>query len=366
MIRPRDRRRRDWPAGLREPRPGYFTWRHPDGKEMAIGRVSLAQAKDEARAANEYVQAQRPSLLERLTGASNTVAQLLERMPVPDNKNTAKSVRSLDKKILEALGPIPCHALTVKHCADLIEGEIEAGRERTSQALRSRLDAVCKRGQQIGWLEFNPAEPTQTREVKTRRERLSLEQFNAILEKAPQVNEWLHGAMLLALLTGQDRSTLSQLERTGIGTEFLTVTRGKTNVTIEIPLRLRLEAVGMTVSDALTACRSNVVSKYRFVIHHGKGYGNAPLGSSIHPDRMSHAFAEARELAGIAGDNPPTWHEIRSLSKRLYKDQGGVDTKALLGHKTERMSDMYADPRGSAPIRVAYSPQVTHTPKVTS
>jgi hypothetical protein len=366
MIRPRDRRRRDWPTGLREPRPGYFTWRGPDGKEMAIGRVPLAHAKEEARVANEYLQAKKPSLLERLTGAANTVAELLERMPVAEKANTLKSQRSLDKKIKAKLGALPCHALTVKHCADLIEGEIEAGRLRTSQALRSRLDAVCKRGQQLGWLEFNPAEPTQTVEVVTMRERLSLEVFRAILEQAPNVNEWLRGAMLLALLTGQDRATLAALERTAIGAEFLTVNRGKTGVTIEIPLRLRLEAVGMTVSDALAACRSNVVSKYRYVIHHAREFGNAPLGSSIHPDTMSHAFAQARELAGIAGDNPPTWHEIRSLSKRLYLEQGDVDTKALLGHKTERMSEMYADPRGSAPIRVKYSPQDTHSPKVTN
>jgi hypothetical protein len=357
MIRPRDRRRRDWPTGLREPRPGYYTWRHPNGKEMAIGRVSLEQAKQEARTANEFVSSQKPSLLERLTGAANTVADLLEKMPTSDNPNTAKSARSLDKKIKAKLGPLPCHALTVAHCAELLEGELAAGRERTAQALRSRLDQVCKRGLQLGWLEFNPAEPTQTREVKTKRARLTLETFRAILEKAPQVNEWLEGAMLLALLTGADRSTLASLERSSIGPEFLTLHRGKTGVRIEIPLRLRLEVVGMTVADAIAACRSNVVSKYRYVIHHAREFGNAPLGSSIHPDTMSHSFAAARELAGIEGDNPPTWHEIRSLSKRLYKEQGDVDTKALLGHKTERMSDLYADSRGAEPIRVAYTPK---------
>lgn len=365
MIRPRDRRRRDWPQGLREPRPGYYTWRHPDGKDMAIGRVSLEHAKQEARAANDFVASQKPSLLERLTGAANTVSELLEQMPVSSNKNTAKSSRSLDKKIRAKLGALPCHALTVRHCAELIEGEMKLGRDRTAQALRSRLDSVCKRGQQLGWLEFNPAEPTQTREVKTRRERLTLKQFRAILEKAPEVNEWLGGAMLLALLTGADRSTLASLERTAIGTEFLTLHRGKTRVTIEIPLRLRLEALGMTVADALAACRSNVVSKYRYVIHHARQFGNAPLGSSVHPDNLSHSFAAARDLAGIAGDHPPTWHEIRSLAKRLYLEQGDVDTKALLGHKTEKMSDLYADPRGSAPVRVAYSPQDSGNPKRT-
>ena len=43
---------------------------------------------------------------------------------------------------------------------------------------------------------------------------------------------------------------------------------------------------------------------------------------------------------------PPTLHELRSLSKRLYKAQGGVNTVDLLGHKTEAMSNLYADARG--------------------
>jgi enterobacteria phage integrase len=350
-ARPRDRRRKDWPEGLREPRPGYFTWRGPNG-DMAIGRVTLNQAKQEAIAANEYVRAQKPTLLERLTGAGNTGAQLLEKMPPAVATNTAKSWRSLDKKIAAALGAKPVNQWTVKDCADLIEAEIEAGRMRQSQALRSRLDAVCKRGLQLGWMEFNPAEPTQTVEVKTKRARLTLEQFHAIHARAAEVNEWLAGAMVLALVSGQDRDTLSRLERQAVGPEFLTITRAKTRAVIEIPLALRLDALGLTLADALAACRSNVVSKYRYVIHHALEHGNAPLGSRIHPDTFSHSFASARELAGVGGAFPPTWHEIRSLAKRLYLEQGGVDTKALLGHRTERMSDLYADPRGSAPIRV--------------
>jgi hypothetical protein len=369
MIRPRDRRRRDWPTGLREPRPGYFTWRHPDGKEMAIGRVSLERAKQEARAANEYVMAQKPSLLERMSGAANTVAQLLERMPKAAKDNTARSRKSLDKKIREAFGSLPCHALTVKHCADLIEAEIEAGKDRSSQALRSRLVAVCKRGMQLGWLEFNPAEPTQTLEVKAKRSRLTLEQFQAILEKAPEVNEWLRGAMLLALVCGQDRSTLSSLRRSAIGAEYLTVKRGKTGVLIEIPLALRLEAVGLSLLDALNECRSSVRSiKFDYVIHHAREFGNAPLGSKIHPDTMSHSFAEARDLAGVkpdAGRTPQTWHEIRSLCKRLYLKQGNVDTVALLGHMDKKTAELYANPRGSEAIRVSLSAAPVDNVKVT-
>jgi hypothetical protein len=361
-ARPRDRRRRDWPVGLREPRPGYFTWRNPaSGQDMPIGRVPLAQAKREASAALDYVLAQKPTLVERLTGAGNSVADLLDKMPEAANQNTAKSWRSLDKKIRAGMGSVLCTGLTVKHCADLIEAEAEAGRARTAEALRARLLAVCKRGMALGWLESNPAEPTEAPDVEVQRGRLTLEQFKAILAKAPEVNEWLRGAMLLALVSGQDRATLSGMRRADVGPEVLTVRRGKTGVWIEVPLALRLDAIGMTLREALDACRSGVRAlREDWVLHHAREYGNAPLGSRIHVNLLSRAFTEARTLAGIPDTGPdgkgaPTFHEIRSLAKRLYTAQGGVDSKALLGHLTERMSDTYANPRGAEPIRVKLS-----------
>jgi len=355
-ARPRDRRRKDWPAGLREPRPSYFTWRNPvSGKDMPIGRVTLEHAKREAREANEYLLAQKPTLLEQLTGAGNTVSQLLEQMPVPANKNTAKFWRSLDKKITAAIGNLPCNSVTVKHCADLLTLETDAGNARTAQALRSRLVAVFSKGMTKGWMDGNPAEPTQAEPVKVRRSRLTLEQFKAVLARAPEVNEWLRGAMLLALVSGQDRATVTGMRRSDIGVEFLAVLRGKTKVRIEIPLTLRLETIGMTLAEAIAACRSSVRSLSAdrdYIVHHAREFGNAPLGSRIHPDSLSHSFATARALAGLDAAFPPTFHEIRSLAKRLYLEQGNVDTKALLGHLTEKMSELYADPRGSEAIRV--------------
>jgi hypothetical protein len=361
MNRPRDRRRRDWPAGLREPRPGYFTWRHPDGSEMAIGRVPLAAAKQEAIAANEFVMGQKPSLVERLTGAANTVDMLLDKMPAAANSNTAKSQRSLDKKIRADLGALPCYSLTVKHCADLLETEVEAGHLRTAQALRSRLVAVCGRGMQLGWMDANPAEPTAAAAVEVQRGRLTLDTFRAIHAKADEVKDWLPGAMILALVSGQDRSTIAGMRRPAIGPEFLKVTRGKTGVEIEIPLTLRLDVMGLTLADALKACESGIRSLKAgrdYLVHHRREFGNAPLGGKVHPDNISEAFTEARRLAGIPdaladGRLAPTFHEIRSLAKRLYKAQGGVDSKALLGHLTEEMSDLYGNPRGAEPIRVA-------------
>ncbi|MGE0674836.1 MAG: hypothetical protein AB7O64_17460 [Methylibium sp.] len=342
-------KRRDWPRGLRERRPGYFSWVHPDGRELPIGRVPLAVAKNEALAANQHVAAQQPGLVDRLSGSANTIAALLERMPVPEVKNTAKTMRSLDKIIKAALGAKLCAGLTVADCAELVEGLADEGKARTAEAVRSRLIAVCHRGMALGWMESDVASITERPKVVVKRGRLTLETFQAIYAEAAGVAEWLPHAMQLALVTGADRVTLARLKRSAAADGFLTLTRPKTGVTVEIPLALRLECVGWTLAD-LVKHRTGVVSAY--LVHHVNPWGNAPAGSRVHEDTISRAFTEARKRAKQPDEGAPTFHEIRSLCKRLYTAQGNVDTKALLGHKTERMSDLYADPRGAEPIRV--------------
>lgn len=48
---------------------------------------------------------------------------------------------------------------------------------------------------------------------------------------------------------------------------------------------------------------------------------------------------------------PPAFHEIRSLSARLYSEQG-TDAQALLGHKSPDMTAIYRDVRGAEWIEV--------------
>jgi hypothetical protein len=84
--------------------------------------------------------------------------------------------------------------------------------------------------------------------------------------------------------------------------------------------------------------------------------GRAKPGTPVNPQRLSKVFKEARDLAGLTWpefdedgrkQTPPSFHEIRSLAKRLYTDQGNVDTKALLGHRDDRTAAMYSDSRGA-------------------
>ncbi|MBY4718553.1 tyrosine-type recombinase/integrase [Ralstonia mannitolilytica] len=201
-------------------------------------------------------------------------------------------------------------------------------------------------------MTFNPAEVTENPKVKVRRSRLTMEAFNAILAKAPEVQPWLANAMLLALVSGQDRSTVARWMRANIEGDVAIVRRTKTEVRIAIPLDLRMDVMGMSLREVIAKCKATgVVSQY--LIHHVRNGAKVKRGDPVSIGAVSVAFANARRLAGIPDAGAPTFHEIRSLSKRTYQEQGNVDTKALLGHLTDEAANLYADPRGIAPIKVS-------------
>ena len=343
----RMRTRASWPRGLYAPRPGYFVWRHPDGRTLPLGRVPLSHAIHEALAANAHIAATAPTLVDRLSGAVNTIAQVVEKMPATGAANTIKTRKFLDGAITAKLGKVPCYGLTVAMCAELIESRSKTA--RAAEAIRTRLVHICRRAQQLGWMDSNPAEITASPKVTVKRGRLTLDSFRAIYEAAPGVSAWLQRAMRYGLVLGADRLTISGLTRSNVGDELLTYRRQKTGAWIAVPLALRMDAVGWSLAD-LVAERTGVLSPY--LLHHLTGQGQAAVGDPVHIDTISQAFTDARMLAGIADEGAPTFHELRSLCKRSYEAQGGVDTRGLLGHAGERVSDLYADPRGVEPVRV--------------
>jgi enterobacteria phage integrase len=359
----RNRKRRDWPRGLYETRPGYFVYREPgaDGKQHTIGQVEEDDAIHQALLANEHFRKGRVSLLDKITGAAHTVADLLKEIPAAAKINTVRTNRMLDKRIVAKIGTVVCGKLETTHCAEVVEAEVKAGKGRTAQAIRSRLMTMCQRGCELGWMNDNPAERTKRPEVEVQRGRLSLEMFLKIYDVAPQIDEWLQDAMMLALVTGQDRSTVLGMKRQQVqaidGVKALVVQRSKTEDTndpVAIPLALHLAAVDVTLADLVK--RLTTLRSPHFV-HRHIAKANAPVGSAIPLATLTRSFLEARKLSGIPdvlpdGKGAPTFHEIRSLSKRLYDKQGGVDTKALLGHASETASALYAKTRGSEVVLV--------------
>lgn len=345
----RNHARRDWPRGLYESKPSYYVWRSKSGKTMALGKVTLTEAKDEARAANAFEAEKKPTLVERMEGRSESMTTLLGKMKASKTDNTAKTRKSLDKIIREGLGDIACGSLTVAQCAKLIEDIADSGKARSAEAVRARLVTVCRRGMRLGWMTSNPAEVTESPDVEVKRGRLTMDTFRAIYAKAPDIAPWLQRAMMIGLVLGADRITIAGLQRSNVVEDTLTYQRQKTKRWIVVPLALRMNAVGVSLRD-LVEERGKVLSPY--LLHHTRAQGQAKIGAPIHPDTISQAFTDARMLAEIPDAKAPTFHELRSLCKREYERQSGVDTKALLGHAGERVSELYADARGVEPVRV--------------
>ena len=334
---------------LYEPRPGYYVFRCPDGRVLPIGRVSLAHAKAEAIAANNHLASIAPTLVEKLTGAAKTVADVLPKMAPPQAANTARAWKSLDKQIVAALGTTPCGRLTVAQCAEFLDAVRESGKHRSAGALRTRLVAICKRAQQLGWMDSNPADVTDAPRVKVKRGRLTLGTWQAIYAKAPEVAPWLPRAMRLALVLGVDVMTLAGLTRAMVVDDVLTFKRQKNGAMIAVPTAIRLDVLGLSLADIL-AERTGVLSPW--LVHHVAPQGRAKAGDRVNQQTISKSFSAARDLAGLGGPHAPSIHECRSLCKRLYEAQGGVDTLALLGHAGEKMGALYADARGAEPVRV--------------
>ncbi|WP_166741920.1 phage integrase central domain-containing protein [Burkholderia cepacia] len=351
-ARPRIRIRANWPEHLHEPRPGYFTWYDPRTKKTHIlGRMPLAQAIYEATEANMSIAEGKKTLAERVESDSPTFSELLKKMPVSEKHNTAKSRKMADGRLEAKIGKVKCRELTTKHFADIIESILAEEKHALAKVVRARAMAVCRRGVSLGWMDSNPAAVTEGVKFKTQRSRLTLESFQKILAQAPTVSSWLENAMLLALVSGQDRSTCARWERSWVKHAYARVTRQKTGVVVEIPTALHLDAIGMTLADVIARCKkTGVISQY--LIHYATRKNGTVPGAPVGLGVISAAFARARKKAKIPDENAPSFHEIRSLSKRLYDKQGNVDTKALLGHMSDTSAETYADARGIEPIRV--------------
>ena len=112
------------------------------------------------------------------------------------------------------------------------------------------------------------------------------------------------------------------------------------------------KAIGWSLEDVVKRCRDYAVSPY--LVHYFRSTSQAQRGAQVTSSTLTTNFSCARDKAEIDwGDGTPaTFHEQRSLSERLYKAQG-IETKSLLGHKSQKQTDRYHDDRGKDWITVA-------------
>lgn len=332
-------------------RDGYYSWRHPEtGVEYGLGRDRQAAIK-EAVQANAHLASKRVSLVERITGAANTWAEWCDEFErlLGERESKPNTIRTRRSQLTRLRGCFPADKaagrIETRDCAQVIDALKGAGKHRTAQAFRTFLIDCFDRMIAKGWRKDNPARVLDEVRVKVRRARLPLEVFQRLYETT-QIR-WLKNAMALLLVSGQDREDCAFAEFTDIRDGCWWNERGKTGARIALPLEIRLDAFGMSLDEVVRQCRSTgIVSRH--LIHQTERAKGARLGKRMHVDKITRVFKSELAKLGLdwGGKTPPTIHEIRSLSARLYKAEGRVNPQELLGHRDPRTTLIYTDGRG--------------------
>ncbi|EEV1759722.1 tyrosine-type recombinase/integrase [Escherichia coli] len=359
-----------YPLYSRKVNKVYWRYKHPvTGKFHALG-TNEAEAIAIATEANTRLAEQRTrqilAISDRIAtskGKAITTSTWLDRyQAIQDDRlksgdirlNTYKQKAKPVSLLRERAGMKLISAVDVRDIAQLLEEYISAGQPRMAQVVRSVLIDVFKEAQHYGEVPpgYNPALATKQPRRKITRQRLSLEEWQKIFDIADASHRYMGNAMLLALVTGQRLGDISKMKFSDIWDDHLHVEQEKTGSKIAIPLSLRLNVINWSLRDVVARCRDYAVSP--FLIHFFRATSQAERGAQVKANTLTMNFSKARDLAEIdwGTGTPATFHEQRSLSERLYKEQG-IDTRKLLGHKTQQQTDRYHDDRGKGWSKVA-------------
>ncbi|EJR8108658.1 phage integrase Arm DNA-binding domain-containing protein [Escherichia coli] len=352
-----------YPLYSRKVNKVYWRYKHPvTGKFHSLG-TNEAEAIAIATEANTRLAEQRTrqilAISDRIAtskGKAITTSTWLDRyQAIRDDRlksgdiklNTYKQKAKPVSLLRERAGMKLISSVDVRDIAQLLDEYITAGQPRMAQVVRSVLIDVFKEAQHYGEVPpgYNPALATKQPRRKITRQRLSLEEWQKIFDIADASHRYMGNAMLLALVTGQRLGDISRMKFSDIWDDHLHVIQEKTGSKIAIPLSLRLNAINWSLRDVVARCRDYAVSPY--LVHFFRTTSQAERGAQVKANTLTMNFSKARDLAKIdwGTGTPATFHEQRSLSERLYKEQG-IDTRKLLGHKTQQQTDRYHDDRG--------------------
>lgn len=347
--RRRSEKRRGFPPNLYET-GGYYSWRHPKtGEHLGLGR-DRARAFREAIEANHHIGAVALSLVQRITAKpANTWGEwipkyreiIAKRKLAPNTRKQYKWLIARAEKTFPA--DTVADAISTQMCADAIDALAET-KARAAQAFRSFLKDSFRCMVAKGWRKDNPIDVTDFVTVEVRRARLTFDVLQRIYSNAPPM---LKNAIALALVTGQAREECCAAQFRDVRDGDLWVERTKTGARIRFPLSLRLDKFGMSLEDVVRQCRTTGVLSAH-LLHRIERAKGARLGTPVHVDILTRQFSAAVDALGLdwGGKQAPTFHEIRSLAGRMYREQGNVNPQELFGHRDPRTTAIYTDGRG--------------------
>lgn len=265
-----------------------------------------------------------------------TYRQLIDARPISD-KTKANRHGAL-AHVLDYLGERSVSAVRPHEVAGMVQA-IAATHPQTAKRVLHEVADLFNECMNYGWIDRNPAAGVKAPPCRVQRKRLTLGHWQDIKAHAEErMPPWVAHMMVLALVTGQRRSDLVKMKFDDVWDGHLHVEQAKTGTRLALPLTLRLDAIDCTLEQAIESCKTTEVQS-QYMLHKSNGQRLADAS-------LSARFEECRKAVLPSSDGiPASLHECRSLSERLYRAQG-VDTRVLLGHKHQSMTDTYNDDRG--------------------
>ena len=274
---------------------------------------------------------------------ADTYGEIVASRPL--QAKTLANRRAYIRRIVEALGDRRIGAI-LPHEIGAVIGDIAKAHPVAAKRTLTELRDMLNEAMLNGWIERNPASAVRPPRVRVARRRLALEEFRQIHTwSVAHQPPWCARLFVLAVVTGQRRGDLLAMRFADVWDGHLHVVQQKTGARLALPCALRLAALGVSIGEAVDACRqygrAGPVDAAALLIRKS-------TGQALSAPSASWRFEAAREGAlGLhQGDGAPaSLHELRSLSEREYRAQG-VDTQTLLGHTRQEMTDLYNNGRG--------------------
>ncbi|CNI68207.1 integrase [Yersinia frederiksenii] len=354
-ARKRTYKNRDLPPNLYVRNDGYYSYRHPETKkEFGLGR-------DKRNAINQAIEAN----IQFMDG--NISSRLVDRINNNNSITVAEWIKiytiSLNKKGLKEKTMIACNRrlsvindifsnrlivdIKTKDIATLLNDYTNNDKAASARLMRSFLADFFREAIAEGYINLNPVDATKNPKVEVKRSRLSLENFLKIKQAAKNMPSWVVDSMDLAIVTGQRAGDIRKMKWEDIKEDKLFIEQEKTGMKLMIPLDVRIDTLSLSLRDIISRCGNRAIK--------GETIISSEKGETFADKTISSRFTKARALADITweGIDPPSFHEIRSLSARLYeKEKGKEFSQKILGHKSSQTTDTYRDVRSSEWIEV--------------
>ncbi|EKT66889.1 phage integrase Arm DNA-binding domain-containing protein [Providencia alcalifaciens] len=343
----------------------YWQYKHPlTGTFHSLG-TDAEEAVQVASQANTIIAEQQTkqilSINDRLSGIKNkklgiSVTNWIDKyLEVQKDRLNAQELKfnSYKQKIKplnlfrQHCGTLSLKDITALEISRIIDEVKMLGHYRMAQVVRMVLIDVFKEAQHFGHVPpgYNPALATKQPRNRIKRERLTFDEWKIIYAQAENHPPYLQCGMLLAIVTGQRIGDIVKIKFSDIWDDMLHIEQEKTGSKLAIPLSIKCDAIDMTLKQVISKCRDAVLSQY--LVHYRHTTSQAQRGEQVTANTLTTTFKKARDKCGLtwAEKSAPSFHEQRSLSERLYREQG-INTQKLLGHKSQKMTDKYNDDRG--------------------